>query len=169
MRVVRVSTLKKEKTAVELVCLRMSVRRSRIAPRIFRAVFSTQPPFRWRKRKSISVFYPVGIGEAEFGKKGVRMEITVTPEVVNAVDAAVSGSNSAILSQSLAITGIGMLILFVSLLVLWAVMELLVRFVKDGPKSVDDEPMDGSDDAGDIAVKAKVAAAAAGYVLSKKG
>ena len=96
------------------------------------------------------------------------MEITVTPDVANAVNAAVSGANSAIIRQALAITGIGMLILFVSLLILWAAMELLVRFVKDAPKSADDERMNETDEAGEIAVKAKVAAAAAGYVLSKK-
>ena len=39
MRVVRDLALKKEKTAVELVCLRMSIRRRRIASRIFRAGF----------------------------------------------------------------------------------------------------------------------------------
>ena len=73
-----------------------------------------------------------------------------------------------IICQALAITGIEMLILFVSLLILWAAMELLVRFVKDAPKSADDERMGETDEAGEIAVKAKVAAAAAGYVLSKK-
>ena len=41
------------------------------------------------------------------------MEITVTPEVANAVDAAVSGANSAIIRQALAITGIGMLGFFI--------------------------------------------------------
>lgn len=74
--------------------------------------------------------------------------------------------------QGLKITGVGMGILFVSLLVLWGVMELLVRLVKDGPKTEEEAEESSSDivetaDAGDE-MKLKAAAAAAAYVIAKK-
>ena len=102
------------------------------------------------------------------------MEPTITPEVVEIVEAAAAAvqDNSHVISHALQITGIGMLILFLSLVIIWGAMELLVRFVKDAPESDDAKESvtkpetDGSDDS---AMKAKVAAAAAGYVLSKKG
>ena len=102
------------------------------------------------------------------------MEITATQEVVNTVIAS-APDNSRIIGQSLQITLIGMLILFVSLLIIWGVMELLVRLVKDAPEKanaeVDDDAYAPALSAGDddLNLKSKAAAAAAGYVLSKKG
>lgn len=100
------------------------------------------------------------------------MEITATQEVVNNVIAS-APDNSRIIGQSLQITLIGMLILFVSLLIIWGVMELLVRLVKDAPEKAKDSAaadmptLSVGDD--DLNLKSKAAAAAAGYVLSKKG
>lgn len=93
---------------------------------------------------------------------------TVTPEVINAV---AGPDNSMIISQALQITGLGMLILFASLLILWGVMELLVRYVQDSPEaedSADSDEVVAAAETDDSALKAKVAAAAAGYVLAKK-
>lgn len=102
------------------------------------------------------------------------MEPTITPEVVEIIETTTIAvqDNSQIITRALEITGIGMLILFLSLVIIWGAMELLVRFVKDAPES-DDEPdsvtTTETDEGDDFAMKAKVAAAAAGYVLSKKG
>lgn len=102
------------------------------------------------------------------------MEITATQEVVNNVIAS-APDNSRIIGQSLQITLIGMLILFVSLLIIWGVMELLVRFVKDAPEKADAEESAAANAPtlpvgdNDLNLKSKAAAAAAGYVLSKKG
>ncbi len=98
------------------------------------------------------------------------MEPTITPEVVEIVEAAAVAvqDNSQVISHALQITGIGMLILFLSLVIIWGAMELLVRFVKDAPES-DDVTKSETDGSDDSAMKAKVAVAAAGYVLSKKG
>jgi len=87
------------------------------------------------------------------------------------VETTVQASSDGLIGQGLQITLIGMAILFVSLFVLWGVMELLVRFVKDGPKD-EDEAEDASEvietaDAGDD-MKVKAAAAAAAYVIAKK-
>jgi Na+-transporting methylmalonyl-CoA/oxaloacetate decarboxylase gamma subunit len=93
-----------------------------------------------------------------------------TTEAAEEITEVVSkASNIGLLGQALEITLIGMVILFISLVILWGVMELLVRFVKDGPK---EEEADASDnvetaDAGDE-MKLKAAAAAAAYVIAKK-
>ena len=82
-----------------------------------------------------------------------------------------AAATEGLIGQALKITLVGMGILFVSLLVLWAVMELLVRVVKDGPKDEEDEeapsPVVETAEAGDE-MKLKAAAAAAAYVIAKK-
>ena len=92
-------------------------------------------------------------------------------EVVEEVTEVVTsnGSHIGLMGQALEITLIGMVILFISLFILWGVMELLVRFVKGGPKDEEEEASDNVEtaEAGDE-MKLKAAAAAAAYVIAKK-
>lgn len=91
-------------------------------------------------------------------------------EEVEVIAEAAAPVNDKLISQSLQITGIGMLILFASLFVLWGVMELLVRVVKDAPKSDEEDEEVSADIAEDQDddLKLKAAAAAAAYAIAKK-
>ena len=94
-----------------------------------------------------------------------------TTEVVETVAETVTNtaSTDGLIGQALEITLIGMIILFVSLFILWGVMELLVRFVKDGPKDEAEEEAEAIETAdADDDEKYKAAAAAAAYVIAKK-